>query len=66
MTQKISSPIRLKVRELKKILADWPETDEDGELTEVWIETGKNMSSAVVEVLPLNKADIIFISGAFT
>lgn len=62
-------PNGLTVKELKEIVADWAETDEDGEPTEVWIETGWCLSSVVIEVCPLNKreksADLILSSGAF-
>ncbi len=64
-----SFPNGLTVRELKEIITDWSETDENGEPTEVWIETGWCLSSIVIEVSPLNKreksADLILISGAF-
>lgn len=33
-----SFPNGLTVRDLKKIIADWPEEKSDGELTEVWVE----------------------------
>ena len=33
-------PNGLTVKELKTIVADWPEVDHLGEPTEVWIETG--------------------------
>ena len=36
------------VKELKKILENWPETDDEGNPTEVWIETGEMLSSPVV------------------
>lgn len=62
-------PNGLTVKELKEIIADWAETYENGEPTEVWIETGWCLSSAVVEVAPLNvrekSADLILSSGAF-
>lgn len=63
-----SFPNGLTVKELKEIIADWAETDEDGEPTEVWIETGWCLSSVVIEVTPLNKrensADLFLSSGA--
>lgn len=62
-------PNGLTVAELKALIADWPEIGQDGEPTEVWIETGRNRSSPVVSTVPLNKrgesADIIFESLAF-
>jgi len=64
-----SFPNGLTVKDLKEIIADWDETDEDGAPTEVWIETGWGLSSVVIEVTPLNKreksADLILSSGAF-
>jgi hypothetical protein len=62
-------PNGLTVKELKEIIADWAETDENGNPTEVWIETGWCLSSIVIEACPLNvrgkTADIILSSGAF-
>ena len=62
-------PNDLTVKELKEIIKDWPEIDHMGEPTQVFIETGKNLSSPVSEIWPLNKseesADIEFISRAF-
>ncbi len=55
----------LTVRELKELLKDWPEDDVYGEPTEVWIETGVNLSSPVRCVTPLNKADLLFESSAY-
>jgi len=42
------------VKELKKIVMDWPEIGVDGEPTEVWQETGKMLTGPVVEVAHLN------------
>ncbi|GAG24223.1 unnamed protein product [marine sediment metagenome] len=62
------------VRELKEMIKDWPEVDQYGEDREVWIETGRSLSSQVVTAGPLNlredgegnvSADIIFGSNAF-
>ncbi len=55
----------LTVAELKLIINDWPETDNNGNPCEVWIETGKDLSSPVVEVSPLNyrtteEGDMVF------
>ena len=48
----------LTVYELKKIIKDWPEYNEEtGEECEVWFETGDGLSSPVTEVWPLNKRD---------
>ena len=55
-TMKISNfPNGLTVKEFKEIVKDWVESDEDGEPTEVWIETGLGLSSVVIEISPLNK-----------
>lgn len=48
----------LTVKELKAFIADWPETDKDGEPAEVWVETGDNLSSPAIEVCKLNDVDI--------
>lgn len=53
------------IKELKDILQDWPEIDENGKPFEVWIETGWCLSSLVVDVDPLNRNDIILASNAF-
>lgn len=62
-------PGGLTVKQLKEAIKNWPETNEDGNPTEVWIETGWCMSSVVVEITPLNKrgnlADVILSSSAF-
>lgn len=50
-------PNGLTVKELKELLTDWPETNEDGEPTEVWIETERGLSSIVTKVWPLNKRE---------
>lgn len=42
------------VAELKRHIANWPETDAMGEPTEVWIETGKTLSSPCMAVELLN------------
>ena len=62
------------VRELKEMIKDWPETNQYGEDCEVWIETGRNISSSVTTAGPLNmredeggniSADFILKSNAF-
>jgi len=54
----------LTVAELKRVLEAWPDTDNYGLPTEVWIETGENLSSPVNSIWPLNaqenSADILF------
>ncbi len=60
-------PNGLTVKELKELIKDWPETYENGEPTEVWIETAPGISNVVTKIVPLNfqenSADIIFESG---
>lgn len=53
-------PNGLTVRELKALIADWPETDHMGEDSEVWVETSEGLSNVVKKVWPLNSADILF------
>lgn len=45
----------IRVAELKRVVADWPETDAEGEPTEVWNQTGFGLSSPCVSVEILNK-----------
>ena len=47
-------PNGLTVQELKQKIRNWPEYDANGELTEVWMETGRNLSSPVKFVTCLN------------
>ena len=62
-------PNGLTVKELKEMIKDWPETNEHGQLTEVWIETDWNTSSVVTEIQPLNMrgdvADMILKGTSF-
>lgn len=49
-------PYGLTVAELKKILAEWPEVDGNGEPTHVWISNeATGVSNTVSEVSPLNR-----------
>lgn len=48
------------VTELKAIIKDWPELNDQGGPSEVWMLTGKNISNLVVEAIRLNDTDIIF------
>lgn len=48
------SKLGVTVAELKRHIANWPETDATGEPTEVWIETGKTLSSPCMTVELLN------------
>jgi hypothetical protein len=47
----------LTVRQLKELIKDWPETYDNGEETEVWIEFAGGLSNQVKEVWPLNVRD---------
>lgn len=53
----------LTVRELKSLLADWPEEDAFGEPATVWFMTGDTTSSPVVSASHLNSVDIVFDVG---
>ncbi|MBK8188841.1 MAG: hypothetical protein IPK79_00140 [Vampirovibrionales bacterium] len=54
----------LTVTQLRTLLASWPETDADGLPVEVWIETGVNLFSAVIEVKPLRNGAVLTLAGA--
>lgn len=43
------------VAQLKVLLRDWPEVDAYGDSTEVWVSTGRGLSSPVLAVGPLNE-----------
>jgi hypothetical protein len=49
------------VRELKAIIADWPEIDVYEEPSEVWISTGIDLTSPVIEISQLNSADFLLL-----
>ena len=61
------------IRELKEIIADWPEQDGSGEECEVWMTTGNGTSSEVRRAWPLNvryhdgckSGDLLLESDAF-
>lgn len=42
------------VRDLKELIKDWPEENNYGELTEVWLGDGNMHSNQVVRHSPLN------------
>lgn len=44
----------LTVAELKRIISDWSEINEDGEPCKVWLGDGRGLSNEVKEVTPLN------------
>lgn len=68
-------PQGMTVKELKALVKDWPEEDENGEPTDVFIETGRGLSSAVTEVWMMNArvsedeknkwSDMLLVSQAF-
>ena len=43
------------VRKLKELIANWPEEDQYGDETEVWLSTGAYTTSPLIEICPLNK-----------
>ncbi len=53
------------VRELKRMLKKWPDTGPNGEETEVWIETGKGLSSQATHGVRLGVADLLIESNSF-
>jgi hypothetical protein len=44
------------VTALKRLLESWPEEDEAGRPTEVWLSTGVGITNPCVEIWPLNRA----------
>lgn len=61
--QAMSFDQALTVTQLRGLVASWPETDADGLPVEVWIETGVNLFSAVIEVKPLENGSILMLAG---
>ena len=53
------------IKELKDILKDWPDTTENGDPSEVWIETGRELSSPVTDFSRLGRGDFLLESDAF-
>lgn len=54
ITPNFQNKTGITVSELKKIVNNWPETNNYGDSTEVWIETGAGLSSQCVGIDPLN------------
>lgn len=52
--RQVVSMMGVTVAELKKHIAAWPETDAMGEPTEVWLETGHQLSSPCMSIELLN------------
>ncbi len=48
-------PAGMTVKQLKELVATWPDTNDEGEFCEVWIGTRDGLSSPAVSVWPLNK-----------
>jgi hypothetical protein len=46
------------VAQLRELIAHWPAEDRDGEPTDVWLVTGRNLSSPCVRAGPLNLRDL--------
>lgn len=44
----------LTVAELKRVIADWPETDDQGEPCEVWLADARGASNQACTISPLN------------
>lgn len=73
MTPNFKKKMGITVSDLKRIINDWPETNNYGDPTEVWIETGAGLSSICVGGGPLNWrmeegvewADLLLESNAF-
>lgn len=63
------TPVGLTVRQLKAYLAQIPELTAVGEEAEIWIETGRGLSSPVIRLSPLNvretTCDVLLESAAF-
>lgn len=49
------------IKQLKKLIKDLPETDDNGEDYEVWIENtdDERLSNSAKSIIQLNKGDII-------
>lgn len=56
----MNNPNGITVAELKRLVLNLPEADENGDPYEVWFETGENLSSPVTEICRLNHGDILF------
>jgi hypothetical protein len=56
------------VKELKEIIADWPEEYDNGEPCEVWV-GDRGLTNQVVELWPLNKqgdiASVVFLTTLY-
>lgn len=54
----VQFPDGMTVKELKEIIKDWPEVDDNGEPTEVWIGARDGTSNQVQSVCSLNRCDM--------
>lgn len=63
VSESYGSKVGLTVLELKRLVANWPELNDDGELTEVWIGNKDGLSNPATEIVSLNNrghyADLI-------
>lgn len=50
----------LTVSELKKMLENWPDENDNGEATQVWIDTAETFDRGVFNVYKSTGSDIIF------
>jgi len=55
----------LTVKKLKEIVNKWPEITESGDESEVWIATGRMLSSPVVSYCKLGRGDLHLESNTF-
>lgn len=46
------------VKQLKEFIKDWPDEDQFGEPSEVWVETAPGLSNGAGEIGTLNQTDI--------
>ena len=51
----------MKIKELKELLKEWPDFNEDGEPSEIWIETDNLISNEVESFSLLNSSDLLLI-----
>ena len=52
-------PMGMTVKQLKNIIKDWPEEDDNGDDSEVFLVTGLNLSGPATTVENLNGTDIL-------
>lgn len=47
------------IKQLKELVKDLPEQDENGENFELWVSNAKGLSSVATSIMRLNRGDII-------